>query len=275
MSKRVLIVGAFGFLGTHLQQVLQRNQGTILLTMGRGLKSAMSFNDIETLKRSEPRIDVIYILAAHIPYGHFNVPDKFLVSTNVQLVLELSLAYPDSKIVFASSVSVYGTPLQTPLKINSPFNDPDLYGLSKLAGESIVSNHKRYAIIRFTSLIGAKMKPVSMIPKMVESARSIGEITVLGNGKRSQNYVDIRDAASMCTAAENAEINIKVLGVGDRSYTNLEVASIIQGFTGAEIKFKGEDSSPSFEYDFEESYKALNFKPAYSLQQSISEMINL
>jgi UDP-glucose 4-epimerase len=230
------------------------------------------YSDSKILKHNYPEVDVIYLLGSFIPYGMFSIPNSLFVKSNIQLVVELSLLYPDARIVFSSSVSVYGYPAQLPLKIDSPFVSPDLYGLSKIAGEAIVRNHKSHAIIRFSSIIGKGMGSTSMIPKLIDASRN-GMITILGKGDRLQNYIDVRDAVQICLKAAMAEKQILALGIGERSYSNTQVAEYIRSITNSDIVYTGVDASPSFVYDANESYTMLNFKPQYTLQQSLNDII--
>lgn len=276
MTDTVLIVGPDGFLASQLLQRLALLPHVTVIGLGKRAESgnlkSNYYNDFRLLKKEHPEIELIFLLGSYIPYGKFHVPHTDFITDNIQIVAELSLSYPDARIVFSSSVSVYGTPAQLPIGLSSPFCNPDLYGLSKLAGEAIVRNHKRYAIIRFSSIIGRGMRALTMIPKMIEASHT-GTITVQGEGSRLQNYIDVRDAAEMCLQAAKMDENIIVLGVGERSYTNLEVANYIKSLTQANIEFTGKDSSPSFVYDSEESYRILDFRPGYSLEQSLNDII--
>lgn len=277
MDRNILVVGPGGFLAAEVLSLLSdRGDCTILTLVSDSTRAddVTSFYEIDALKRAFPAMDTIYLLGAFIPYGDFNTPHPAFIQGNIVRVAQLSLAYPDSRIVFASSVSVYGQPAQLPLTVKSPFRDPDLYGLSKLAGEAIIRNHARYGIIRFSSLIGKGMKPITMLPRMIASAMA-GEIVVYGDGARQQNYIDVRDAAAMCIAAADTTSNVIVLGAGQRSYSNLEVARLVQSLTGALLTFKGEDKSSSFVYDVESSYRQLGFAPAYTLEQSIRHYLEL
>lgn len=277
MGNNILIVGPRGFLARHVTQQLRAGGCGSLVTLGTADEpvagAEASYSDLGFLRQQYTSFDTIYLLGAYIPYGSFHLPDTRYVAVNIALVASLSQAYPDARIVFASSVSVYGHPATLPVSVHHPFNQPDLYGMSKLAGEAIIRNHRQFFILRFSSLVGAGMKPATMVPRMVEAALQTGTITVYGDGSRQQNYLDVRDAARMCLAAASCAANGVGLGVGARSYTNLEVAAIVQQATGAALVFKGEDSSPSFVYDAEESYQMLNFVPRFTLEQTIVEMI--
>jgi nucleoside-diphosphate-sugar epimerase len=61
--------------------------------------------------------------------------------------------------------------------------------------------------------------------------------------------------------------------VAGRSFSNKEVAEIVASKTNAKIVFKGSDDSPSYFYKIDPLYQQLDFRPAYSLEQILLEMI--
>lgn len=277
MSQHILVVGPNGFLSTQVIHLLRQRENTTFLTLVscRGVAdNVTSFQTVERLRAAHPTIDTIYLLGSYVPYGAFDSPNESLVRSNIVLVADLSLAYPEARIVFSSSVSVYGKPAGLPIGIATAFRDPDLYGLSKLAGEAIVRNHKSFGIIRFSSLIGKGMKVTTMVPRMIAAAQT-GTITVYGDGARRQNYLDVRDAAAMCIAIADAKHNMIVLGVGVQSYTNKAVAELVQSLTGATLAYTGTDTSPSFDYETEASFSGMGYRPVYSLERTLRDYLDI
>jgi UDP-glucose 4-epimerase len=274
MTKNILVVGPDGFLAREVLAQLPAEERSRIVLLGRKEMTGRDnyFSDVATLKKAVPEIDVVYLLGAYIPYGALQSGDTTLVKTNIELVADISLSYPVSRIVFSSSVSVYGTPLQLPIAVDSPFNNPDLYGMSKLAGEAIVRNHRHFAIIRFSSIIGKGMNNLTMIPRMIAAAGT-GTITVWGDGGRLQNYIDVRDAARLCLLTAQSDKNIVALGVGAQSHSNAAIAEQIGLLTRASVEFTGTDKSPSFVYQVDASYEGLNFAPLYSIEQTLNDLI--
>lgn len=277
INKKVLIVGSGGFLASYVAGVLKQQPGTLIIGFSRksiaGAEQDTGYTDLESLSKEHPHFDEVYLLAAFIPYGRFNIPNNELVNTNIGLVIKISTLYPAAKIIYASSVAVYGRVKDMPVKLESSFVDPDLYGLSKLAAEAIVKNHGRFSIIRFSSLVGKGMKAQTFIPLMTAVAKATGTMALYGDGSRLQNYIDVRDAAEMCVAAAKQPANLMALGVGQKSYSNKEIAGIIQQYIKTTIQFHGKDDSPSFVYDTAASYQLLNYTPVYTIEQSIKEII--
>jgi UDP-glucose 4-epimerase len=274
--KRILITGANGFLGSHVAKHLQRGHHVVGLVRQRHALLPSEFTDVYTdvdeLVRHEPAFDEVYHLASFVPSGKDNTAQGAYIDSNVLLTAALVKRYWSARFVFSSSVSVYGVPVSNPLHVTSPFNNPGLYGLSKLAGEAIVMNHPNYAIVRFSSIVGPGMKPHTFIPQLVKQARS-GVMKIFGDGSRKQNYIDVRDAAALLWQCGQGTDPIVTLGVALKSYTNLEVAQILAEKTSSKIEFEGEDNSPSFVYDVGDTYGRLSFRPGNSLLNSISDIL--
>lgn len=277
MDKSILITGISGFLGNEIFKQISSVENKIvgLSRKATGIpeEKARIYRNVEELIINEDHFDIIFHLAAFIPYGNYNTPNPEFYSTNVELTARLSNAYPKSRFVYASSVSVYGQPIENPLTIHSPFNNPDLYGMSKLGGELVVRNHPDFSIIRYTSIIGRGMKPVSLIPKMIESAFTKKEITLYGKGERKQNYIDVRDAAKLAINLSEKSKNIICLGVGNNSHSNNEIAKFIGDKTGAKINYQGDDNSPSFFFNSSKEYYEIGFTPSFGIFDTIQEML--
>jgi UDP-glucose 4-epimerase len=271
---KAVIIGANGFLGRsilsaclsrgwHVDAIYHRTRNFIPATC-----SALPITALDNCPND---YDVVFLVAATIPYGSFHLPSDVLVDTNVKLVLATVAKFHRAKIVFASSVSVYGTPMNL-ITERSPFNCPSNYGLSKLAGEFIVSQQSRYAIIRYSSLYGKGMNRSTFIPNIIRQARETGVITLYGDGRRQQDYLHVTDAAELALTAVLHESNGIYLGVRGESVSNLEVAQAVQScFPGSRIVFTGIDASPSFFYDNSLTMEALNCCPLHSLTEGIKE----
>jgi len=277
--KKVLVIGANGFLGRNVvSKCIDMGWITdVIVNNGRewlhnGIRNTYKTNYIEKL--TETNYDYIINTAACIPYGQYNVPNPGLITANIILPLSLHNTFPDAKIIFSSSISVYGNATGVINELSDTIS-PTLYGLSKLSGELITQHHKVHAIIRFSSLYGAGMYTGSFIPRVVNDAKTKSKITLLGTGERKQNYLHISDAADYCIyAALNGENGV-YLGVNTTAYENREVAKIVaENLPGCEITNTGADSSPSFLYDNKHTIKSLKFSPQIRLEEGIKELIH-
>ncbi len=277
--KKVLVIGANGFLGRNVANKCV-NMGWVTDAVVNsssdkvpsGVRTIYNSHELEKLKENE--YDYIINTAAFIPYGQYNTPNEGFIISNINLPLSLHTLFPNSKIVFSSSISVYGNNIGV-VNEKSDIISPTLYGLSKLTGELITKHHSAYAIVRFSSLYGSGMYTGSFIPRVVSDAKTKGKITLLGTGERKQNYLHISDAADYCIHAALYGQNEVYLGVSTHAYENREVAAIVSAnVEGCEVIFNGEDTSPSFLYINEFTINSLNFSPKIRLEEGIKELTN-
>jgi UDP-glucose 4-epimerase len=277
--KRILVTGANGYLASYLIKLLRSEDAEIigLEVPGNDYNDfgdyKKIYSDIDRLLKEQDEFDLVYNLAAFIPYGSENVPATKMISSNILPVCKLALHYHNARFILASSVSIYGDPLVLPLRVNSAINNPNLYGLSKLASEAIIKNVRSYGIIRFSSIIGPGMKNISFIPKIIQGAKEKGIIKIYGSGSRKQDYIDVRDAAKLCSILADIEENQVILGVSGRSVSNEEVSQIVAHLTGAEVHYLGTDSSPDFCYDLGDSHSNIDFKTQYCIEDTLQEII--
>lgn len=272
---KVLIVGANGFLGRHLALACISRGWVVDVVINKsedhlppGINKVLSLSEAGDVGYS-----YIFNVAAYIPYGAYDVPDEQLTAVNVELPRQIHLRFPGAKVIYASTVGVYGQMTGT-INECSPSVLADLYGQSKLSGEEATAHHSHYAVVRFSSLYGRGMYGHTFLPNIVRDAKSKKTITLYGSGERKQNYLHISDAAAYCIAAALCDKNGVYLGVSGRSYTNKEVAETVANYTGAAISYQGADNSRSVEYDNSYTRDTLNFNPVVGFEEGIKDIIN-
>jgi len=201
--------------------------------------------------------DIVLIFACFIPSSTENIDLNKLISSNVDLVSETVKLFSTSKIIFCSSVSVYGNNPNT-ITEDSPLNPDSKYGMSKVCGEYIVKQLDNYSIIRFSSIYGNGMKRNTFLPRAIDQAMQLGEVTIFGKGERLQNYIHISQACHIINTSIEGPPGV-FLGVADQSYSNIAIAQIIKENMGkpVEIAFKGMDRSISKRYCPKYTYSVL------------------
>jgi nucleoside-diphosphate-sugar epimerase len=166
-GQRALVIGASGFIGTHLTRRLAEMGAEIVcldLKPPREELSGVLYvrEDVRILSQLElPKIDRIYNLAAvHTTPGHF---DHEYYDTNVWGALEVvKMAERDSvqHITFTSSISVYGPSEDRKIETSEPA-PTSAYGKSKLMAEEIhrswlrKSTNRKLTIVRPAVVFGA------------------------------------------------------------------------------------------------------------------------
>lgn len=276
MPTNVLITGARGFLA---REIARQSPPDWRLAGLLGSRTERAFPGAERFERlhaspegfgdADAHPDVVLHLAACIPRDMHRF-DPRLIASNVELPAQLVRLHPGARHVLASSVSVYGLPASLPISIDTPAVPATPYGWSKLAAESVVRMAASHAVLRLSSIIGPGMRDDSFVPSIVAQARA-GRITILGDGSRTQDYIDVRDAARMCIAAARHAANFVTLAVSGRPRSNAGVGEALASLTGAELGFAGSDASPSFAYTLE---GAMEPAPGlHSLEDTLAAMV--
>ncbi len=270
-----MVIGGAGFLGRQLCRLLTESGRDVLCVARRRPEGwAGALADPAELIRLDDAFAEVYLVAAVVPYGRMNAFSLEMNRANVALPLEVVERFARARLVYASSVSVYGQPLCRPIAEDHPFNNPSAYALSKLAGETVVRAHANHAVLRLPSLYGPGMTPTTFLPAIIRQARQTGRITLLGDGARRQDYLHVRDAAAMLAAAGSSGAVGVFNAVSGVAVSNLEVARTVAELAGgAEIVFSGEDATPSCVYAAGKWQAAFSIRPSVALADGLRELM--
>ncbi len=180
MSKKILVIGACGQIGTELTTALRELKGAenvIASDIREGHPDLMSSGVFEILNAMDydamlsvvqkHDISEVYMMAAMLSATGEKFPDKAwdLNMTSLLNVLNLAKDKHIEKVFWPSSIAVFGP---TTPKDNTPqktvMEPTTVYGISKLAGESWCNYyHSRYGVdvrsVRYPGIISWKTMP--------------------------------------------------------------------------------------------------------------------
>lgn len=113
---------------------------------------------------------------------------------NVELTEKVVSAAPESaKIIFSSSISVYGKKMsKIPADENTPLHPDTAYARTKLEAERIVLRHKSHVILRIGPVYGEGFEEYFKVLRMIEK----GKMKIIGKGDNRIPFVHAEDAAS-------------------------------------------------------------------------------
>ena len=146
-KKNILLVGGSGYLGNHLRSVISNCNLFITSTSGKENSIQLNFLDTKTYDniKIQPSYDCIFILASSLlGLGTTDLKNEYIqldtlgLSNFLQFVDENKLT---EKIIYTSSMTVYGTDNIQPVKEEGVLNPLSTYGLSKVLGENILKFH--------------------------------------------------------------------------------------------------------------------------------------
>lgn len=216
-TKRVLVTGGAGFLGTHLVSYLLRKNYRIVILNTPSVKNEwegnykvqffpgniLSLSDINTVFTQYGPFDIIYHLAAALPNKQVSKND--LWSINVTGTKNLVKKACDAKVrsfIFTSSNTVYGTPSQNPVTEKTPLKPIEIYGKSKVFAEKILNEYKGKINIQiFRCPVISGVGRLGLQALLYEFISENKKVYMLDNGNNKYQFVDAHD---LCIALEKA-----------------------------------------------------------------------
>ena len=233
MPLDVIVTGGAGFIGSATSELLVSRgyfpvivdnlysgsvdniSGILKNKRGKFVKVDVSnINEMENaLKEVMKDIRGIVHLAAMISLEEVaNDPQRaFEVNVIGTLnVLELARKYDVKRVVYASSVAVYGEPQRLPIDEDHPKKPANLYGLTKLYGEMLLWLYRdlydlKPIALRYFNVYGPRMRSgpyAGVIYKFIVSLLKEEPPIIYGDGNQTRDFVYVEDVA---------EANIKAL----------------------------------------------------------------
>jgi UDP-glucose 4-epimerase len=211
---RVLVTGGAGFIGSNLVDRLLADGHEVGvvddLSTGRNKNPhtalhVMDVRDPALASLTEQwRPEVICHLAAQISVRKSvgdPVNDARLNVEGTVNVLEAARRGGARKVVFASSVAVYGRPEVIPVPGDAPTDPRSPYAASKLSGEIYLSTYSALYGLEYTTLVlsnvyGPRQSPEGEagVVAIFTDALLAGKPTVLyGDGSQTRDYVFVED----------------------------------------------------------------------------------
>jgi UDP-glucose 4-epimerase len=216
MSRRVLVTGGAGFVGSHLvEQLVEAGDRVVVfdnLTRGRHgwLPPAAELHELDirdstaldrAVRQTAPEI-VVHLAAMHFIPAVEEAPKvaRDVNVTGTRALLEALAPLPPKTLLFASTAAVYPD-RPGPIDESCHPGPMDLYGRTKLEGERLVKQFAeqtgtRSVTARIFNVIGPRETNPHVVPELVEQLREGGTSVRLGSLDRRRDYTDVRDVAT-------------------------------------------------------------------------------
>jgi len=228
MSKRILVTGGAGFLGSHLCERLVA-QGNEVVCLDN-LFTSQKLNIEHLLQKpnfqfvlhdvTEPfkfEVDEIYNLACPAAPGHYQYnPIKTMKTSVLGTMHALGLGRRvNARVLQASTSEVYGDPDVHP-QVESyrgnvnPIGPRSCYDEGKRAAETLMFDYRRVhkmriKVVRIFNTYGPRMHPFDgrVVSNFIRQAVAGEPLTIYGDGKQSRSFCYVDDLIDGLVSAMN------------------------------------------------------------------------
>ncbi len=303
MSKRILVTGGAGFLGSHLcEALLLQNHDVICLdNFFTGNKSNVahltSHSKFEIIRHDiiEPiliEVDQIYNLACPASPIHYQYNPIKTVKTSVMGTLNmLGLAKRVKARFFQASTSeVYGDPQQHPQTESywgnvNPIGERSCYDEGKRVAETLCFDYHRQEQVdirvgRIFNTYGPRMAAHDgrVVSNFVVQALAGEDITLYGDGSQTRSFCYVDDLIKAFIAMMNTENITGPINLGNpNEFTILELAQKVIAKTGSKSKIVKKilpsDDPKVRRPDISLAQKTLNWNPQIALEEGLDKTI--
>jgi NAD dependent epimerase/dehydratase len=307
--EKALITGAEGFIGSHLTEMLLKNNFSVT-----ALVQYNSFSDVGWLKCiknhknlkiffgdvRDPHfckilirdVDVVFHLAAliAIPYSYI-APDSY-IDTNIKGTLNICQAAKDNgniRVIHTSTSEVYGSSLYVPMNEIHPLQPQSPYSASKIAADAIAmsfyhSFNLPVTILRPFNTYGPRQSARAVIPSIIIQIANNIKTIKLGETTPTRDFNYVEDTCSAFLSVFNSKITIgKTLNAGSNSEISIhDLFNLINKLMNTDVDYiiKDERKRPKnsevnrLYSDSSLIRKTTNFQPKYDLSKGLKKTIH-
>lgn len=297
---KYLVTGGAGFIGSHLVDKLLKNGDKVVvidnLSSGRKERLNPRAKFYEKDIRDE---DIVKIFQKEKPKVIFHYAAQTEIQKSIEApvlnadinisgtlnVLESAKKTGVKRIIFASSVSVYGEPLLLPIKENGSLNPIAPYPITKLVIEKYLSYYQSLGLdfvsLRYSNVYGPRQSSSGeggVVSIFVDTLLKKNTPIIYGTGEQTRDFLFVKDAISAATSALNAPPgSIYNAGTAKETTINELYRLIVQN-----IKFapKAKRGKPRFGeikrscLDFSKIKRELGWEPKYTVEEGLRRTIS-
>lgn len=275
------ITGAQGFMGSHLYENMKK-----ICECEAFDRQKYNLFDIGSMRQFVENKDFIFHTA-----GTNRASNEELLKVNTLGTLNLLEAIrkyskADTKIVFASSLQVYGlTQNLIHLSESESLKPNNVYGLSKKFAEEIINRYNEYygvksMIFRISNVYGAGCKPYynSVISTFIDLIQKKEKIIINGNGEQSRDFIYISDVVNAFLKSLNHHFkHTDTLNICTGNPVSInEIISTLKKVTDISPRVEYKEADEQVNYligDPSKAMKALEYKAEIGLEDGLTKTI--
>lgn len=302
-TKRVVITGAAGFIGSHLAETLLDREYSVtgidnLLTGDTSNIAHLVNRDFTFIKHDVTNYIYIegpvdYVLhwaspASPIDYLELPIPTLKVGALGTHKALGLAKA-KGATFVLASTSEVYGDPLVHPQQESywgnvNPVGPRGVYDEAKRFAEAMTMAYHRYhgvntKIVRIFNTYGPRMRVNDgrAVPAFMSQALRNEDVTVFGDGSQTRSFTYVTDLVDGIVRLMTSNVNDPVNIGNPREMTIKDIAETIIRMTGSKSQIVYRplptDDPKQRRPDITRARTLLEWEPAVELEQGLVKTI--
>ena len=296
--EKYIITGGAGFIGSHLVEILTRNNKNVVVL------DNLSTGRIENLKPFLKKIKFIkcdiskkgrwqnefrgkcYIfhfaaLADIVP--SIQDPEKYY-NSNVNGTLNLLQACRNAKVLkflYSASSSCYGIPKKYPTTEDEKINTLYPYALTKKMGEDLIIHWSKlynfpFISLRLFNVYGTRSRTSGTYGAMfgVFLAQKLHgkPFTIVGNGEQTRDFTYVTDVIDAFLKAAESKIVNEIFNIG--SGETVSINKIIKLLGGNKVFIKKRPGEPDCTFaNISKIKKLIKWKPKIKIEKGIEYLI--
>jgi len=295
-----VVTGGAGFVGSHLVKLLveEGHKITVIDNLHKGKKENLAsvinkiefqktdIRDYESMKKVLKNIDGVFHQAAlTVVQDSFSRPEEYF-DVNVRGTENIFKLASENKfkVVYASSSSVYGHKLETPITEDVERNPINPYGKTKLEAEYLVEKYSKLNTeiigLRYFNIFGKgqTLEYAGVITKFLDRINEGKAPIIFGGGSQIRDFVHVSDVARANLLAMESNSSNLIVNIGTGNAVSLfELANMMIGVSGFKIE---PIFTEALEGDIEKSHadisqakKYFNWEPKIELQDWLTEIL--
>lgn len=300
---RALVTGAAGFLGSHLAEKLLHDGHSVILLdsftdfyeprLKRRRVAELLSHSTATLRECDlvtadlvrplSEVDVVFHLAGQPGVQAWGPGFRLYLERNImatQRLLEAAVAVDLSRFIYASSSSIYGDSELDPTPEDATPAPLSPYGVSKLAGEHLVTAYGRagplpVVILRYFTVYGPGQRPDMAFHRFITAVQHGRRVEVFGDGTQARDFTFVSDAVMATVSASDSAAAVgHAINVGGGAVTSInDCLRILARIAGHEIEVRNLAARPGDSQrtsaDISRARRELRYAPRVGIEEGL------
>ncbi len=232
MNNQLILCGRNSYIGTCILKSEFAQKNKIIALSSRECNFLNQQDVIKAFQKLDSSEKTILFLSTINKFVN-NSYSSFL--QNLEMVRNLIAACKIkkiSKLIFFSTVDIYGSPAVLPLTEQSLPNPDSWYALAKYSSEWMLKNaeeltNTKLMILRLPGVYGPAVNEKSIIAKMLADARNKNKVIISGEGNIKRDYLYVEDLINVLQVLISLDFSGTLNVATGKSKSIADIAKII------------------------------------------------